>query len=138
MALLTFPWGTVRSTAHGAMLNIRGRQFDLPIRDAECAIKFIEDIRMIVPYMLAHIGIGGPDLQLQWSINQKKIAKSILHVGLGNSAGRVVYTTGSTPFGSSWAPGTTPTILDFDEAMELAKALRVATKLTQPAAAATP
>ncbi len=134
MALLTFPWGTVRSTAHGAMLNIRGRRFDLPRGDAESVSKFIEDLTTIaVPFGLAHIGMGsGPNIQLQWSINKKNVQKSILHVGLGGQGGHM------TPLGSSWAPGTTPTILDFDEAMELAGALRSATKSTQPAMAAGP
>lgn len=131
MAFLSFSWGTVRSTAHGAMLKLtRGSRFDLPISDAESVSEFIENITIAVPFVLAHIGMGaGPNIQLEWSINQKKIRKSVLYIGLGDDNGN----PGSygSPLGGRWAPGTTLTILSYSEAMELADALRAATKSVQ-------
>ena len=114
MATRIFQWGTVRSTPKGVSLVFgSGNRFDLSFRDAE-STKWYINFRFFV----AHISFSL--IRMEWGprtqtvtvpyVAPKATPKSIFRIGRADAQG-------------VWAPGTTPTLLNYDDAMELAGAI---------------
>lgn len=119
MATKVFPWGIVRSTTQGLRLSLSaGTRFHLSPSEI---IRASEYIKTLGRFSTIFVGVTGyrvrQNLRLEWS-TKPATAKSVLHVGYGDVAlskcGKLV---------GGWVPGTTQTILNYDEVMELADAI---------------
>lgn len=132
---LVFPWGTVTSTPKGAKLTLPcGIKFELGNIQTYAAADYADGTMTIgcVFCVPATKGI----LHLSWvptltsaprvpTLTSAPTTKSILHVGEASGP-----TLGARSAWSGWrsfdpvTPGTTPTLLNYGEAMEFAQALR--------------
>lgn len=111
---LIFNWGTVTGTPNGAKFVLsRGIKFELGVGQTYAAAEYA-DGTMTIGCPLC-VPATKDLLHLSWdpivALASPPTAKSILHVGESNGLHPVT-------------PGTTPTLLNYDEAMEFAKALR--------------
>ena len=120
MATRIFPWGTVRSTPNGVSLSFaRGVRFDLSIYNADSVIRHIKNTQVSLLYTMCSLNCTGLFIRLEWNW-RSPTSKSVLKVGHGNCNG-------------VWESGTTPTLLNYDEAMELADAICATQPVMAPA-----
>ena len=133
MATRIFQWGTVRSTPKGVVLVFgSGNRFDLSFDAADSVERYIDWGRRRQRAGTTRILLS-PPIRLEWSSpggyryqsRDPLTPGSILKIGLSVMGGRAGWRT------LSWAPGTTPTLLIYDDAMELADAIRFVVRSVQ-------